>query len=750
MKKHVLLFLFYITVFWGLALPAFANHILGSELRYQFVSANGNAQTYKLTFVFFADCGETSQGSYNTLVPPADARVQIKIYKDGVLQPLGAAPQGGIYLDPVATGYQTEITPVCPDEANNTKCSVPKGDYPGVMKFTFEGLVTLPDTSSNWRFNFEGQHTSNSAGRSGLINNLVSPGTMCIYATLNNTLPVISVYPPYDTTGKNNSAAFMSNPTPFFCVHQPTTFNLAAVDADGDSLVFRLIPALNTPVSASGDYANCSYVTPLSATLPVAATPGSFVFSTTTGQTSFTPNAMINSCVVQQVSEYRNGTLVGTSMREMTFIILSNCPNSSPEGLLTNISNGRVDTADPTHIHVCQGIGGNVTFDLQGNDPDGDNMDIFATSLPSGATASVSNNGSSKPVLHFSWNTGGFAPGDYIFYVTLRDDGCPVRVARTIAYTISVHETYTSGSTDTVVICNGETYPFYGKLYYRTGTYTTTFATVHGCDSVRVLNLRVNPLPNMTLNGSSTTGICPGKETVLSLALPEPTTTYQWLKDGTPVPAETAPAYTVTETGYYRIAALTDKGCADTSRKIRVDKYPVPEAHIVAPDNNPVCLGDTVSFKAAEGNRYSYRWSPEAFFRLIVGNEGPEVRGKIDYSGPVVLTVFNKYGCFDTDSILVQTKPCCDVFVPSAFSPNKDGLNDYFSPGLQPGQVTVLLQVFNRWGRLVYNHKGNSKGWDGTYENGEPATSDTYKYQLLYSCSDGHNYEKKGDLTLIR
>jgi gliding motility-associated-like protein len=745
--------------------PSYGNHILGSELRYQFVSANGNQQTYKLTFVFFADCGEASVGSYNTLTLPANPRVQIKIYKNGVVQSLGPAPGGGIYLDPVATGYQQEITPVCPDEADNTKCSVPKGDYPGVMKFTFEGLVTLPDTSANWRFNFEGQHTSNAAGRSGLINNLVGAGTMCIYAILNNTIPIIPkptgfytdgngnyvpVFPPYDPTGKNNSPTFTSEPTPFFCINQPTTFNLAAIDQEGDSLAFSLIPALNLPVAGNGTYANCNYVNPLSGATPIASAPGSFSFSSLTGQTSFTPDAMVNACVVQQVSEYRSGILVGTSMREMTFIMLDNCPNDGPDGPVTNINNGNVDPAEPTRINVCQGIEGSVAFDLHGNDPDGDNIDIFATSLPPGAVAPVTNNGTPSPVLHFSWDPGGFPPGDYVFFVTLRDDGCPVRVTQTIAYTITIHESYISGTTDTIEICNGETYSFFGKYYYSTGLYDTTFATVKGCDSTLVLNLKVNPLPNMLLNTGNAAGVCPGSSTTLSLAQPEASTTFQWLRDNQPVSGETGPSYKVSEAGMYEVAARTDEGCVDTSRKVKVDVYPLPDASIESVSENNICAGDTVTLIAAEGERYIYQWSPEKFFRLFSGSDGKEVKGIIEYTTQVGLTVFNKWGCQSSDSILVATRPCCEVFVPDAFSPNSDGNNDYFQPALQPGQIIVTMQVFNRWGKLVYNNKDIKKGWNGKYESGDEAMLDTYMYLVRYTCSDGHNYEKKGDIVLIR
>lgn len=764
MKKFLYLSIGILGLFLSYAIPASANHILGSELRYQYVSSSGNAQTYKLTFLFFADCSEASQGSYNTLVPPSNAIVQIRVYKDGVYQSLGTGQNGVVQLFPVASGYQTEITPVCPDEANNTKCSVPKGDYPGIMKFTFEGTVTLPDTSSNWRFNFEGQHTSNTAGRSGLINNLTGGGTMCIYATLNNTIPIIPepigyytdgdgnyvpVFPPYDTTGKNNSPSFTSDPTPFFCVGQPTTFNLAAIDPEGDSLAFELVPALNTPVQTNGNFANCNYVAPLSATAPIATAPGEFSFSPVTGQTSFTPNDMLNSCVVQQVKEYRSGILVGTSMREMTFIMLSNCPNDGPEGPVTNLNNGSVDPNNPYQINVCQG-NGNVSFDIHGNDPDGDNIDLFATSLPMGATATVTNNGTPNPVMHFNWNVGGMNPGDYIFFVTLRDDGCPVRVTQTVAYTITIHPAFTSGATDTIEICNGESYEFFGNHYYKTGIYDTTFATIYGCDSVKVLNLKVNPLPNVVLNGNGPMGICPGNPAILSLAQPESHATYQWFRNQDPIAGETGSSYSATESGYYSVAAVTNEGCTDTSFRVTVNKYTNPEAHIESVSAMDICLGDTVTFTTNEVPGYLYRWSPERFFRVLSDSEGAEVKGEIDQSGPVMLTVYNEHGCYDTDSVMINGRPCCEVFMPTAFSPNEDGLNDYFRPNLQPGQVIVSMKIFNRWGKLVYNNTNIQKGWNGKHENGEPAALDTYMYRVMYSCTDGQNYEKKGDVILIR
>jgi gliding motility-associated-like protein len=95
-------------------------------------------------------------------------------------------------------------------------------------------------------------------------------------------------------------------------------------------------------------------------------------------------------------------------------------------------------------------------------------------------------------------------------------------------------------------------------------------------------------------------------------------------------------------------------------------------------------------------------------------------------------------------------RPCCEVFTPTAFSPNNDGLNDYFQPALEPGQIIISLKIYDRYGKLVYNNGDIKKGWDGHYINGEAASNGVYMYQMQYTCSDNKPYYRKGDISLIR
>ncbi len=95
------------------------------------------------------------------------------------------------------------------------------------------------------------------------------------------------------------------------------------------------------------------------------------------------------------------------------------------------------------------------------------------------------------------------------------------------------------------------------------------------------------------------------------------------------------------------------------------------------------------------------------------------------------------------------------AFLPNAFSPNDDGLNDYFKP-ICAGLNNYIFEIYNRWGELVYSDSPDSKGWDGTFR-GRPAEAGAYAYRLSAigllrspTTSDARVVERKGTLFLVR
>ena len=118
------------------------------------------------------------------------------------------------------------------------------------------------------------------------------------------------------------------------------------------------------------------------------------------------------------------------------------------------------------------------------------------------------------------------------------------------------------------------------------------------------------------------------------------------------------------------------------------------------------------------------------------------------------VTVVNARGCSVTSTVKVTVNTTSSVFVPSAFTPNGDGLNDFFAFDIL-GATTVDVHIWNRWGELVYSNAAQPNGmattnaWDGTF-NGKRAEYDTYTYQFVVTYYDGHTQNMAGTVTVLR
>ena len=88
------------------------------------------------------------------------------------------------------------------------------------------------------------------------------------------------------------------------------------------------------------------------------------------------------------------------------------------------------------------------------------------------------------------------------------------------------------------------------------------------------------------------------------------------------------------------------------------------------------------------------------------------------------------------------------VFVPNAFRPNGDGVNDLvYVRGQNISEIQ--FKIFDRWGEMVFETNDQSIGWDGTFR-GKPLDPDVYVYHLQVLCVDGQENLIKGNITLLR
>lgn len=144
--------------------------------------------------------------------------------------------------------------------------------------------------------------------------------------------------------------------------------------------------------------------------------------------------------------------------------------------------------------------------------------------------------------------------------------------------------------------------------------------------------------------------------------------------------------------------------------------------------------------------------SPIDYFsrNLIYAKDGIDVTNEANWqSGSFEMTVYSQ-DCSDLSSIHIQLNKCidCSVYVPTAFSPNNDGVNDLLQPYFECGQGKSLT-IYDRWGNVIYMDSIEPYCWDGS-ANGNQVESGVYIYKLEYTEDNDVFHVKTGDVTLIK
>jgi gliding motility-associated-like protein len=146
------------------------------------------------------------------------------------------------------------------------------------------------------------------------------------------------------------------------------------------------------------------------------------------------------------------------------------------------------------------------------------------------------------------------------------------------------------------------------------------------------------------------------------------------------------------------------------------------------------------------GNAASFAWTPSTYLNnTAIQNPVASPQSDIRYS----LTVFDTNGCStkNTFSISIYGK----LYMPSAFTPNGDGINDVFQ--LPPSYRSVKVEsfcVFNRYGQMVFSTRDVGKGWDGCIHS-RPQSTGTYVWYIKYEDPIvGKPVIQKGTVVLIR
>ncbi|MCB0567908.1 MAG: gliding motility-associated C-terminal domain-containing protein [Phaeodactylibacter sp.] len=195
--------------------------------------------------------------------------------------------------------------------------------------------------------------------------------------------------------------------------------------------------------------------------------------------------------------------------------------------------------------------------------------------------------------------------------------------------------------------------------------------------------------------------------------------------------------YTFGRTGYYEIRLPARNGC-DTIIYLNlvVSDMGYPSFQTQPDDGS----GNGSIDLAISGDGLFFEWSNGATTEDIDGLE----------AGRYEVVITNADSCRLTRNI--EVKKLERFAVPNTFTPNGDGINDYFNLLASEGVPRVLtFQVFNRWGQMVYDNENPEKGWDGGF-NGEPQVADTYFYRIQVQRQIGPEevLSFQGDVVLLR
>lgn len=223
----------------------------------------------------------------------------------------------------------------------------------------------------------------------------------------------------------------------------------------------------------------------------------------------------------------------------------------------------------------------------------------------------------------------------------------------------------------------------------------------------------------------SDTNVCAGTSLTLT---PQPGDyTWQW-QDGSTQPL------TVTEAGTY--ALLMTNACGTFVHEVRVDYQQAPELSL---NDTSRCEGQFYRIELPEVWQGSYQWTDGSSERIRI----------LADSGWYSAEVSNPCGTA-SDQFYLSLVDCeCHMYLPTAFSPNGDGLNDELIIKTRCPLSSYQMEVYDRWGRQIFTSNDLNRGWDGTFQ-GQDVPNGSYPFIIRYTPEGRNQRVEKGVVNVLR
>ena len=288
--------------------------------------------------------------------------------------------------------------------------------------------------------------------------------------------------------------------------------------------------------------------------------------------------------------------------------------------------------------------------------------------------------------------------------------------------------------------------PGQGDLSWYTGTTESYFTNSSGNPipaEFQTGEVKIYEPPDIILDQSKT--VCTGQfASIMSIAVGnQPPIDYQWIyPDGDttsndPFFFSISPA----DAGLFTLLATDRVGCTD-QKSIELIVSDVPVAAFHGTDTLEMHTGDVLD---AGTGLSSYRWNTgDSTESIVINTEGMY---SVEMESPV--------GCSGSDSVYVKLTseeiPETHLFIPNAFTPDGDGVNDTFLALYNGNDIShFTMEIYDRWGGRIFRSENILVGWDGK-KSGKECPGGVYVYKIVFSV-DGvpGNQERVGTVALVR
>lgn len=687
-------------------LKSFATHIVGGEIFYNALGGNN----YHITLKLYRDCSSSSNAFF-------DDPVTIFIFNGS-----------GNFVDSIEIPFPGSI--ILPVTINNP-CFTPPTNV-CVEEAVYETDVFLPPVSGGYDIDYQ------RCCRNSSILNLISPGD--VGSTYMAHIPDAS------SAINNSSPHYINFPPIFLCSGVPLNFDHKAIDADGDSLYYELCDPFtglnsNCPtlgiqaiggcpsVGSPPPYAAVPWLSPYSASYPISSSPALYI-NPQSGYMTGTPDMLGQWVVGVCVSEYRNGVLLDINKRDFQFNVVD-CPNLPVASI-------------PQQTQFCSGYTVNFTQnsvnalnyhwdfgDLSTNTDTSNSMSPAWTYADSGQyTVSLiinpqtmcadtqTNTFNVYPLLAPS-----FTPpaGECVYNNSFDFIGGGAFMGNgTVNWSFGNQATPSVSSQFNPV----------NIVFNSAGVYPIIFTiNENGCTKSVMDSVHVYPKPMAQFGLESEIGCVLNPVYFADSSFSSSLLSYNWSFGNGETSILQNPAATYAAVGVYtiRLIITSQNGCKDTAylpNPLTINPSPIA-GFTLTPDNTSIFEPDISIVDQSEfASTCKVVWGDG----LNSLNCDSVHHFQLPGTYTVTQIVVNNWGCYDTAYAQVIIRPEFVFWIPNAFTPDRNDLNETFGPKVI-GAHDYTFVIFNRWGQKLFETSNPEEGWNGYYQT-NLCSNDIYVYKI--------------------